>query len=33
MGFSAGMEFTIATALREVQRMSLSALTSTEVLI
>ena len=30
---SAGMEFTIFTALRDVQRISLSALTSTEVLM
>ena len=33
IGFSAGIEFTIFTALREVQRMSLSAFTSTEVLM
>ena len=33
IGLSAGIEFTISTALREVQRMSLSAFTSTDVLM
>jgi hypothetical protein len=33
IGLSGGMELTILTALREVQRMSLSALTATDVLI
>jgi hypothetical protein len=33
IGFPAGMELTISTALRDVQRMSLSAFTSTEVLM
>ena len=33
IGLSAGIEFTISTALRDVQIMSLSAFTSTEVLM
>ncbi len=33
MGWSGGMELTTCTALREVHRMSLSAFTSTEVLM